>query len=101
MEMDRQTIIVLFSAILGLTLFGGMYLSAPAKHPDRPMYAQEDIRAKFQKEALKEKKTKKKKVATEPVISSSESSGGSSEEGGGESDEEPTDDGPQEEPELE
>jgi hypothetical protein len=93
MEMDRQTILVLFGAILALTLFGGSYLSSPAGHHERATFKQEDIRYKYQQEAAKEKKTKKKKPAIEPIISSSDS---------GDSNEEPSDaDNPQEEPEIE
>lgn len=103
MEMDRQTIMVLCGAIVGLTLFGGLYLSSP-KHRDhtRPAYAEDDIRLKFQKEDLKKPKTKKTKPAAEPIISSSESSGGGEISSDDESAEEPsvTDHEPQEEPSL-
>lgn len=59
MEMDRQTIMVLFAAIIGLTLFGTAYL-APSKHETspRPQYAADDIRHKYQVEDAKKKKQK-------------------------------------------
>jgi hypothetical protein len=67
MEMDRQTIFVLFAAIIGLTLFGSIYLSGkPARSTERPAYSQNDIRYKFQQ---KELKNKNKKPAAEPIIS--------------------------------
>lgn len=108
MEMDRQTIIVVCGAIVGLTLFGGIFLSSPKTRGDhaRPIYAQDDVRYKLQQEELKKPKTKKQKPpAAEPIISSSESSGGgeiSSDESNDESSEEPsiTDHEPQEEPSL-
>lgn len=93
MEMDRQTILVIFGAIVGLTLFGGVYLSSSqSRDHTRPTYAQEDIRYKFQKEDEKKPKTKKPKTAAQPTISSSESS-----RGGGEIS---IDDGENEEPSL-
>lgn len=78
MEMDRQTIMVLFAAIIGLTLFGTMYL-APSKHEvqARPAYAVEDIRHKFQAEEAKNARKKTKVVATTPTMSSSSSSSSS------------------------
>lgn len=94
MEMDRQTILVIFGAIVGLTLFGGVYLSSSqSRDHTRPAYAQEDIRYKFQKEDEKKPKTKKPKAAVQPTISSSESS----RSGGGEIS---PDDGENEEPSL-
>jgi hypothetical protein len=105
MEMDRQTIMVLCCAIIGLTLFGGVYLSSPKQRDTtvRHEYAQEDIRFKLQQEDLKKPKAKKKaKPAAVPIISSSESSGGSNESSDDASNEEPSiDDGAQEEPSLE
>ena len=104
MEMDRQTIIVLCCAIIGLTLFGGIYLASPkARDHARPVYAQEDIRHKLQKEDAKKPKTKKTKPAAAPIISSSESSGGGDVSSDDESNEEPSisDGDPQEEPSLE
>jgi hypothetical protein len=92
MEMDRQTILVIVGAIIGLTLFGGVYLSSPqSSDHTRPAYTQEDIRYKFQKEDANKPKTKKPKTAVQPTISSSESSGGG---------EISTDDGENEEPSL-
>jgi hypothetical protein len=103
MEMDRQTIMVLCAAIIGLTLFGGVYLASPKPRDTtvRHAYAQDDIRYKFQQDDLKKPKTKKK-TAAQPVISSSESSGGSDEPSDDESNEEPSldDGGSQEEPSL-
>jgi hypothetical protein len=106
MEMDRQTIIVLCCAIIGLTLFGGTYLSSPkTRDHARPVYAQDDIRHKLQQQDLKKPKTKtkKSKPAATPVISSSESSGGGDVSSDDESNEEPSisDGDPQEEPSLE
>jgi hypothetical protein len=105
MEMDRQTIMVLCCAIIGLTLFGGVYLSSPKPRDSavRHAYAQDDIRYKLQKEDAKKPKAKKKKPAATPIISSSESSGGSDESSSEESSEEPSvdDGGSQEEPSLE
>jgi hypothetical protein len=106
MEMDRQTIMVLCIAIVGLTLFGGVYLSSPKPRDSavRHLYAQDDIRFKLQKEDLKKPKTKKAKPAAVPIISSSESSGGGSDESSAdESNEEPSisDGETQEEPSLE
>lgn len=72
MEMDRQTLIVLFGAILALTLFGTMYLGSPSRGDvARPTYAQEDIRYKLQKDEAKKKKVKK---STSHVESSSDDS---------------------------
>lgn len=75
MEMDRQTIMVLFAAIIGLTLFGTAYL-APSKHEveTRPAYAADDIRHKFQTEDAKKAKKQNKAVAAKPIHSSSSSS---------------------------
>ena len=105
MEMDRQTLIVLCCAIIGLTLFGGIYLSSPkARDPaTRHVYAQDDIRYKLQQEDAKKPKTKKPKPAAAPIISSSESSGGGDVSSDDESNEEPSisDGDPQEEPSLE
>jgi hypothetical protein len=104
MEMDRQTIMVLCFAIIGLTLFGGIYLSSPKpRDPSvRHVYAQDDIRYKLQREDLKKPKTNKKAKPAAPIISSSESSGGSDESSDEESNEEPSIDGAiQEEPSLE
>jgi hypothetical protein len=106
MEMDRQTIMVLCCAIIGLTLFGGVYLSSPKSRDTvvRHAYAQDDIRYKLQQEDLKKPKTKKPKPAAQPVISSSESSGGGDVSSDEESNEEPSisDSGDtQEEPPLE
>jgi hypothetical protein len=72
MEMDRQTIMVLFAAIVGLTLFGAMYL-APSKQQagQRPVYAEDDIRYKIQ---LEEDKAAKKKAASKVIYSSPPSS---------------------------
>lgn len=104
MEMDRQTIIVLCCAIIGLTLFGGIYLSSPKTRDPavRHVYAQDDIRYKLQQEDAKKPKTKKTKPAA-PIISSSESSGGGDASSDDESNEEPStsDSEPQEEPSLE
>jgi len=105
MEMDRQTIMVLCCAIIGLTLFGGVYLASPkARDPGvRHAYAQDDIRYKLQQEDLKKPKAKKKaKPAAMPTISSSESTGGSDESSDDTSNEEPSidDGGSQEEPSL-
>jgi uncharacterized protein YneF (UPF0154 family) len=124
MEMDRQTIMVVCCAIIGLTLFGGVYLSSsPAKREvrDRPLYAQEDIRYKFQQEDAKKKpKPKKTEPVAEPAIvtnkttgiasskpkrlsSSKPSSGGdySSEEESSDESSSSEDDEPHEEPPLE
>lgn len=103
MEMDRQTIMVLCCAIIGLTLFGGIYLSSPKPRDHaRPVYAQEDIRYKLQQEDAKKPKTKKTKPAATPIISSSESTGGGDDSSSDESNEEPSisDGDPQEEPSL-
>jgi len=83
MEMDRQTIMVLCCAIIGLTLFGGVYLSSssPAKREvhERPLYAQEDIRYKFQLEDAKKKpKPKKIEPVAEPTIVTNKTTGISS-----------------------
>jgi hypothetical protein len=60
MEMDRQTIIVLFGVIIAMTLFGTMYLGSPSRDDvARPTYAQEDIRSKIHQEEVKKKKVKK------------------------------------------
>lgn len=70
MEMDRQTIMVLCCAVIGLTLFGGMYLSGTpmkAANLERPLYAKEDIRYKFQQEDAKKPKPKKVEPAVEPT----------------------------------
>ena len=94
MEMDRQTIMVLFGAILALTLFGGTYLSTPVRHHERAAFKTDDVRYKYRQEAAKEKKPKKNKRAVEPIISSDGD--------GGDSNEEPSDaNNPQEEPEIE
>jgi hypothetical protein len=62
MELDRQNLLVIVAAIVGLTLFGGFYLSgAPARDTTRPVYAQDDIRHKLQQEEAKKKKKKKGK----------------------------------------
>lgn len=98
MEMDRQTILVLFGGILGLALFGGVYLSSPAHvQQERPTYSPDDIRYKFQQEALKEAKAKakNKRKGPAPIISEEEDDSGSEE-----SNEEPSNDEPQEEPAL-
>jgi hypothetical protein len=105
MEMDRQTIMVLCCAIIGLTLFGGVYLSSPKPRDTsvRHAYAQDDIRFKLQQEDLKKPKAKKKaKPAATPIISSSESSGGGDGSTDDESNEEPSisDGESQEEPSL-
>jgi hypothetical protein len=105
MEMDRQTIMVLCCAIVGLTLFGGVYLSSPKSRDTtvRHAYAQDDIRFKLQQQDAKKPKTKKKKPAAQPIISSSESSGGSDSSSDEEPSEEPSilDGESQEEPSLE
>jgi hypothetical protein len=103
MEMDRQTIIVLCCAIIGLTLFGGIYLSSPkTRDHARPVYAQDDIRYKLQQQDAKKPKTKKTNPSA-PIMSSSESSGGGDVSSDDESNEEPSisDGDPQEEPSLE
>lgn len=103
MEMDRQTILVFFGVIVGLTLFGGVYLSSPkTRDLAHPVYAQDDIRFKLQQEDSKKPKTKKNKPAA-PIISSSESSGGGEVSSDDETNEEPSisDADPQEEPSLE
>ena len=88
MEMDRQTIMVLFGAIVAMTLFGTMYLGSPSRgEVARPIYAQDDIRNKIQKDETKKKKVKK---STSRVESSNDNSAD-------ESAEEP----PAEEPEAE
>jgi hypothetical protein len=106
MEMDRQTIMVLCCTIIGLTLFGGIYLSSPKQRDPnvQRVYAQDDVRYKLQQEELKKPKPKKKaKPAAAPVTSSSSSSGGGDDSGDDESNEEPpiSDGEPQEEPSLE
>jgi hypothetical protein len=59
MEMDRQTLMVLFGAIIAMTLFGSFYLAAPEKRREaRPVYAEDDIRSKIQKEEAKKKAVK-------------------------------------------
>lgn len=88
MEMDRQTIMVLCCAIIGLTLFGGIYLAAPQSQT-RPTYAPEDIRYKFQKEEAKKPKPAKR-AAVEPVISSRESTSRGTISSDDESNEEPS-----------
>lgn len=103
MEMDRQTILVFFAVIVGLTLFGGVYLSSPkTRDLARPVYAQDDIRFKLQQEDAKKPKTKMNKPAA-PIITSSESSGGGEVSSDDETNEEPSiaDGDPQEEPSLE
>lgn len=99
MEMDRQTIMVLCAAIIGLTLFGGYYLSSPAhERLSRPTYAEEDIRTKFQREEAKKPKDKKKPTRA-PMTSKSTAEVSQDEE----PTEEPSidEDGSQEEPPIE
>ncbi len=90
MEMDRQTLTVLFGVIIALTLFGSFYLSAPpAADEVRPVYAEGDIRNKLHQEAEKQKKKNKGKKPA-PAQSSSRD-GGSDDEAAEEPEaEEPT-----------
>jgi hypothetical protein len=99
MELDRQTLIVICAAVVGLTLFGGFYLAAPTAHDaTRPLYAQDDVRYQLQQEEQKKKKKKSKKTTSDDADTSSFSSSGGDDS---ESAEEPSlDDGPQEEPPL-
>jgi hypothetical protein len=92
MEMDRQTMIVVFGAIIALTLIGTTYLAAPARDVARPVYAEEDVRHKLQQDEAK-KKRKGKKSASARTESSSSSGGDTSDSDA----EEP----PAEEPEAE
>ena len=78
MEMDRQTLTVLFGAIIVLTLIGTSFFAPATKaqhEADRPAYAADDIRYKYQKEASKASRKGMKSV---PVEEDS-SSGGDSE----------------------
>ena len=97
MELDRQTLLVICGAIIGLTLFGGVYLSPAAQQQQaRHNYAAEDIRYKFQQEEAKQKKKKKKApIVARPTYSAPDNDDGDRQE-------EPSvfDQEPQEEPPL-
>lgn len=74
MEMDRQTLMVLFGAIITLTLIGTHYLAKPkpAAEGPRPVYAEGDIRHKLQTEEAKQNsKAKKRPPAQESTSSTS------------------------------
>lgn len=101
MEIDRQLVLVVGFAVLGLALFGGLYLSsapAPAHDGIRPIYTPEDVRYKIQQAELKNKR-KGLPVQTDDGGASSSSSSSSGDEEGGE--DQPAEEPDAEEPALE
>lgn len=76
MEMDRQTLMVLFGAIISLTLIGTHYLAnpKPAAEGPRPVYAEGDIRHKLQQEEAKKTRNGKKPAPVQEETSSDEPS---------------------------
>ena len=62
--MDRELIFIVAFGIMGLAFFGGMYLgddqAAALDAQERPAYAPDDIRYKFQQEEAQQKKRKVK-----------------------------------------
>lgn len=76
MEMDRQTLMVLFGAIITLTLIGTTYLAKPkpAAEGPRPVYAEGDIRHKLQQEEAKKTRNGKKPAPVQEETSSDEPS---------------------------
>jgi len=103
--MDNQNVLVIGAAILGIVVFGGIFLSGPDRRDSkRPTYAVEDIRYKYQLEDLKKKKSKKTTAQAPAFATGNSSSSGSrstSDTSGGDN-EEPSvfDHEPQEEPPL-
>ena len=99
--MDRELIFIVAFGIMGIAIFGGVYLG-DAKHADgseavassRPVYAPDDIRYKFQQEEAKQKKKKKHGAPSQPVESA-----GSDESG--ENSDASSDESPAEEPPIE
>ncbi len=100
--MDNQNVLVIGAAVVGIFVFGGIFLSGPDKREvARPTYAVEDIRYKYQQEDLKKKKSRKT-VTQAPTYAPGGSSSGSSGGSYGGDNEEPSvfDHEPQEEPPL-
>ena len=71
--MDRDLIFIVAFGIMGLALFGGMFLgdgdkNAPASAAavERPLYAKDDIRYKYQQEEAKANRNKPKTAAAAP-----------------------------------
>lgn len=100
--MDRELIFVVAFGIIGMTIFGGLYLGDTKQAPgadtaaaSRPSYAPDDIRYKYQQEEAKQKKKSKN---TAPVETYSPSTESSDESGDSENQ---TEEGPAEEPPLE
>jgi hypothetical protein len=71
MEMDRPTLLALAGAIVALAIFSGFFFAPKGSaRYERPAYAQDDIRYKYQQADLKEKaKAKKKKNRSAPAAS--------------------------------
>ncbi|MBP6014757.1 MAG: hypothetical protein KBA31_21220 [Alphaproteobacteria bacterium] len=107
--MDRQLIFIVCLGIVGLTVFGGFYLSPAASTADQPRstFSPDDIRYKFQqadaKEAAKHKKKPKAETPAKDqfVTNGATSSGGSSESSSDESSDSSADESGVEEPEAE
>ena len=107
--MDRELIFIVAFGIMGLALFGGMYLgdgkpstaSASTVVHERPAYSKDDIRYKFQQEEAKQNKHKPKKpvAETKDQFVTDGSTSARKDEGSG-SDEQNEEDKPVEEPPL-
>jgi hypothetical protein len=70
MEMDRQTLFVIFGAIVALTLIGAGYLATPSRDTTRPVYAEEDIRHKVQQTEAKKNRRSSRPAPVEDDSSS-------------------------------
>ncbi len=107
--MDRQLIFIVCFGIVGLTVFGGFYLSPATTPSDQPRvtYSPDDIRYKYQqaeaKEAAKRKNKPKAEVPAkdEFITNGATSSGGSSDSSSDESSDNSADESGVEEPEAE
>ena len=120
MELDKQVLAVICAAILSMVGLSGYFL-APAGPPraahERPLYAPDDIRYKYQQEALRHPKKAKPEAAEssipefsksgKPKHNKTVSAGGGSDDsssenddGTGEPNEELSEHEPQEEPPL-
>lgn len=103
---DRQTTIAIAFAIGAMLIFAIFTFAAPGgqSDKDRPTYAADDVRYKFQQAEAKERKNRKpgQPVKDQFVTDGSSSSGGDVSDDSGSSDnEEPSDDSSAEEPDAE